>query len=572
MPQNKLLTDYTPGELPLSEYPRPQLRRESFLCLNGRWDYAITEGERPRYYDGTILVPFSPEAPLSGVERTLLPHQTLWYRRTFTLPDAFMQDRLLLHFGAVDQCCTVYLNGQAVGSHEGGYLPFCFDVTDALEEENELIVQVRDYADTSYYSTGKQRHKRGGIWYTPQSGIWGTVWCESVPTDYIQHLRITPLYDIGAVRVDVKTALGSPVYVEVLDGQTVVAKGAAIGSIVLDLPDFKAWSPDSPFLYNMHLSAEVDRVESYFGMRKSYVAKDNAGIPRLFLNDRPIFHNGLLDQGYWPDGLYTPPTEQAIVDELTAVKDLGFNMLRKHIKVEPLRWYYHCDRLGLMVWQDMPCGCTKPVDTVKYALIPTLGLRRKKDDRYAFFGRTEAKGREFAENEMLDLVDLLYNSPSVVLWVPFNEGWGQFDAARICRAIRKADDTRPLDHASGWFDQGLGDLNSRHIYFTKIAIKQDERVSAVTEFGGYALAVDGHTWGERGFGYRGYKNEEELTAAYAKLYNEQVIPQMQAGLSAAVYTQLTDVEDELNGLYTYDRKKLKISEKTIKTINNRLKY
>jgi hypothetical protein len=232
MPQNKLLTDYTPGELPLSEYPRPQLRRESFLCLNGRWDYAITEGERPRYYDGTILVPFSPEAPLSGVERTLLPHQTLWYRRTFTLPDAFMQDRLLLHFGAVDQCCTVYLNGQAVGSHEGGYLPFCFDVTDALEEENELIVQVRDYADTSYYSTGKQRHKRGGIWYTPQSGIWGTVWCESVPTDYIQHLRITPLYDIGAVRVDVKTALGSPVYVEVLDGQTVVAKGAAIGSIV----------------------------------------------------------------------------------------------------------------------------------------------------------------------------------------------------------------------------------------------------------------------------------------------------------------------------------------------------
>jgi beta-galactosidase/beta-glucuronidase len=269
-----------------------------------------------------------------------------------------------------------------------------------------------------------------------------------VPTDYIRTLHITPLYDIGAVRVDVETTLGSPVYVEVLDGQTVVAKGAAIGSIVLDIPDFKPWSPDSPFLYHLQLSAEVDRVESYFGMRKSYVAKDNLGVPRLFLNDRPLFHNGLLDQGYWPDGLYTPPTEQAIVDELTAVKNLGFNMLRKHIKVEPLRWYYHCDRLGLMVWQDMPCGCTRPVDSVKYGLIPTLGLRRKKDNKYSFFGRTDAKGREFAEKEMLELVDLLYNSPSVVLWVPFNEGWGQFDASRICKSIRKADATRPLDHAS----------------------------------------------------------------------------------------------------------------------------
>ncbi len=570
--ENKLYTQYTPDELPLAEYPRPQLRRDSFLCLNGRWDYAITEGERPNYYDGTILVPFSPEAPLSGVQRVLQPHQTLWYHRRFVLPDGFMKDRLILHFGAVDQCCTVYLNGQAVGSHEGGYLPFSLDVTDALEEENELLVQVRDYADTSYYSTGKQRHKRGGIWYTPQSGIWGTVWCESVPTDYIQKLRITPLYDIGAVRVDVTTALGSPVYVEVLDDDAVVAKGAAIGSAVLDIPDFKAWSPDEPFLYGLRLSGEFDTVESYFGMRKSYVAKDNLGVPRLFLNDRPLFHNGLLDQGYWPDGLYTPPTEQAIVDELTAVKELGFNMLRKHIKVEPLRWYYHCDRLGLLVWQDMPCGCTKPVDTVKYALLPTLGLRRKKDRNYSFFGRTDAHGRAFAEQEMLDLVDLLYNSPSVVLWVPFNEGWGQFDAVRICEAIRKMDDTRPIDHASGWFDQGAGDLNSRHIYFTKVAIKPDGRVSAVTEFGGYALAVEGHTWGGRGFGYRGYKNKEELTAAYAKLYEEQIIPQMKEGLSAAVYTQLTDVEDELNGLYTYDRKICKISEKTIKTINNRLKY
>ncbi len=569
---NKLHTDYEVGAVPHSEYPRPQLRRESFLCLNGTWEYAITDGDRPAYYDGEILVPFSPEAPLSGVERTLSPEQTLWYRRRFALPDKFMQDRLLLHFGAVDQCCTVYLNGQAVGSHEGGYLPFYFDITEALEEENELVVQVRDFADTSYYSTGKQRHKRGGIWYTPQSGIWGTVWCESVPTDYIKSVQITPLYDIGAVRLDVETALGSPVYVEILDGEQVVAKGAAIGSTVLEIPDFKAWSPDDPFLYYIRLSAEVDRAMSYFGMRKTHVAKDNLGIPRLFLNDRPIFHNGLLDQGYWPDGLYTPPSEQAMVEELEAVKALGFNMLRKHIKVEPLRWYYHCDRLGLMVWQDMPCGCTKPVDTFKFAALPTAGLRYKKDNNYAFFGRTVAQGRAFAEREMLDLVSLLYNSPSVVLWVPFNEGWGQFDAARICERLRKADDTRPIDHASGWFDQGLGDLNSRHIYFSKVAIKPDGRVSAVTEFGGYALAVEGHVWGERGFGYKGYKNEEELTAAYARLYEEQILPQMAQGLSAAVYTQLTDVEDELNGLYTYDRKKLKIDEKTIKSINNRLKY
>lgn len=569
---NKLYTDYQVGAVPHSEYPRPQLKRESFLCLNGTWEYAITDGDRPAYYDGEILVPFSPEAPLSGVERILRPEQTLWYRRQFSLPDAFMQDRLLLHFGAVDQCCTVYLNGQEIGSHEGGYLPFCFDITDAFEDVNELVVKVRDYADTSYYSTGKQRHKRGGIWYTPQSGIWGTVWCESVPTDYIQSVQITPLYDIGAVRLDVETALGSPVYVEILDGEQVVAKGAAIGSTVLEIPNFKAWSPDDPFLYNIRLSAEVDKVKSYFGMRKTHVAKDNLGIPRLFLNDRPLFHNGLLDQGYWPDGLYTPPSEQAMVDELEAVKNLGFNMLRKHIKVEPLRWYYHCDRLGLMVWQDMPCGCTKPVDTFKFAALPTAGLRYKKDKDYSFFGRTDAQGRAFAEQEMLDLVSLLYNSPSVVLWVPFNEGWGQFDAARICQRLRRADDTRPIDHASGWFDQGLGDLNSRHIYFSKVAIKNDGRVSAVTEFGGYALPVEGHTWGERGFGYRGYKNEEELTQAYARLYEEQIIPQMEQGLAAAVYTQLTDVEDELNGLYTYDRKKLKIDDKTIKSINNRLKY
>ncbi len=572
MTLHRLTTAYAPTDLPLAEYPRPQLRRNSFLCLNGKWDYAVTSGDRPLYYDGEILVPFSPECILSGVERELTPEQTLWYHRSFTLPKGFMKDRLILHFGAVDQCCKVFVNGRLVGSHEGGYLPFSFDITEYLEEENELTVKVRDVTDASFYSTGKQSSHRGGMWYTPQSGIWGTVWCESVPTDYITDLRIIPLYDLRAVRIDVTTSLSSPVYVEITDGEQVVAAGAAIGSAVLEIPDMKPWNPDSPFLYGVRLSGEFDFVESYFGMRKSYVAKDNLGNPRLFLNDRPLFHSGLLDQGYWPESLYTPPSDQAIIDELTAVKELGFNMLRKHIKVEPLRWYYHCDRLGIMVWQDMPCGATKKVDSIRFAALPLAGARYKKDNRYAFFGRTDKRGREHAEQEMLGVVELLYNSPCVVVWVPFNEGWGQFDAVRICENIRALDDSRPIDHASGWFDQGIGDFNSRHVYFSKVNIKPDGRVMALTEFGGYHLAIPEHVWCDRSFGYRKFASSEDLTEAFVRLYEEQIIPLIDKGLSACVYTQLTDVEEELNGVYTYDRKVCKMDKKMIKTINNRLIY
>ena len=553
----------------LQEYPRPQLVRESYYNLNGLWDYAITASDAcPGAWDGEILVPFSPEAPLSGVGRILKPGQVLWYRRTLPFGK---QDggRMLLHIGAADQRAWVYVNGLLAGTHTGGYTAFTLDMTKLLRDgENILTVAVRDDTDAVPLSRGKQKTKRGGIWYTPQSGIWQTVWMEWVPQSYITGLRITPDAANGCVRVVVQAEENRACYLHFA--------GRRVGTFtnrecVLRVEAPELWTPEHPKLYEFSAELGEDRVESYFALRDVGVGHDAAGHPCLTLNGRPVFHTGVLDQGYWPDGLYTAPSDEALVWDIRTMKNLGFNMLRKHIKVEPMRWYYHCDRLGMLVWQDMPNGGGK-YDLLTISA-PLITRRHKKDNDYKRFARTDAAGRAEYYAGLDEMVRQLYNCPSVVMWVPFNEGWGQFDAAEAVRRIRVLDQTRTIDHASGWHDQGAGDVQSLHVYFYQYRFRPDKRGRAVvlSEFGGYNLPLAGHTWNDANFGYRGYKTPEALEAAYRKLYEAQIIPAKEKGLAACVYTQLSDVEDEVNGLVTYDRRAVKLPTSAPFALNAQLK-
>ena len=563
-------------EHPLPEYPRPQLRRESFLNLNGVWDYAITaSGEEPEVWDGEIVVPFSPEAPLSGAARGPAKDEHLHYRRSFTLPEGFQKSRVLLHFGAVDQIAEVFVNGVSAVKHSGGYWPFSADITNLLRGgENVLRVTVRDNADDPTFAYGKQRYKRGGMWYTAQSGIWQTVWLESVPEIYVKSLRITPEYDAARVRIELETAGGSTAItcdVRSADGSFVAGSWAKDGVCVVPLPGFRVWTPDDPYLYTLDITCGEDHVESYFAMRKcSYV---ELGGHKVFgLNNAPLFHNGLLDQGYYPDGLLTPPSDEAMVNDIETMKRCGFNMLRKHIKIEPLRWYYHCDRLGMIVWQDMVSG-GQPYSFLHVSALPTLGKIDLPDKDAKPYGRSGMLSRARFRREMADTVRLLYNCPCIALWTVFNEGWGQFDALDMAMELKKLDATRFIDHASGWQDQGYGEMKSRHIYFRPVKLKNDGRALALTEYGGYILAVDGHRWTDKVFGYRICRDGASLARDYEKLMREQVLPHIRReGLTAAVYTQITDVEEELNGLMTYDREVLKIPEETLREINGTMKF
>ena len=546
---------------PLPEYPRPQMRRDGWLNLNGPWDYAITrDGIRPGEFEGEIIVPFSPEAELSGVGRTLKPCEYLWYRRDVKLPPAMRGKRLLLHFGAVDQEASVWIDGRLMLSHCGGYLPFSADISEAVSGERfEILVRVRDETDAGERCRGKQSGKRGGIWYTPQSGIWQTVWLEAVPEAYIESLRITPDFDRG----------------EVVIGAALVGEGTASARFAekdyelparIPVPDFEAWSPEHPKLYDFSVSFGEDRVTSYFAMRKFSVEKDEVGVPRLFLNNRPYFHNGLLDQGYWPDGLYTAPSDEAFVYDIRKAKDMGFNMLRKHIKVEPLRYYYNCDRIGMLVWQDMPSGGGRYDPLVISApLITGMNLR---DDCYRLFARRDAACRDSFRKELAAMIRHLFNCPCICMWVPFNEGWGQFDAAKIHDLVRTLDPTRTVDHASGWHDQGVGEVRSLHVYFRRYVFHRDEKGRAVllSEFGGYSHRVEGHCFNDRSFGYKKLKTPEAFEKALKALYRDEIAPAKKYGLAAAVYTQLSDVEDELNGLISYDRKAVKIAPGKMKEI------
>ena len=567
-------------EHPLPEYPRPQLRRNSYLNLNGIWEYAITKtAEKPAAMQGEIVVPFSPETPLSGVGHILQPDEYLWYRRSVTLPEGFFRGgRLLLHFGAVDQCCTVWVNGRKAGSHTGGYLPFALDVTELIEGDAfTLELRVTDPTDTGSLSRGKQRLKNTGIWYTPQSGIWQTVWMECVPENYLRSLRITPKPEENAVHIRLEADDPAMAAVTICRDGGIIAEGQTDenGESTLTIPaeELRLWSPEEPFLYDVAITlAGGDKVESYFGMRAFGIGKDEKGLPRLLLNGKPYFQNGLLDQGYWSDGYYTAPSDEALIHDIAEMKRLGFNMLRKHIKVEPLRWYYHCDRLGMLVWQDMMNG-GESYSPLSIYVFSNLGLRVK-DDRYRYFSRSDEAGRTHYYEELGQMIDLLYNTVSLALWVPFNEGWGQFDALKAAEFIRKRDDTRPIDHASGWYDQGGGDIKSIHWYFRPYHHKQppkEQRPICLTEYGGYNCAVPGHCWGEGAeFGYKKIADPAEFNRAFQKLMEEQIIPAKERGLAAAVYTQVSDVEGERNGLLTYDRKVCKANEAIFRAVNAKL--
>lgn len=565
--QTKWGKSLDPGNV-LPEYPRPQLVRDSFLNLNGYWDYSITKTpEIPAAFDGRILVPFSPESELSQVSRTLSPTQTLWYRKELTLPEEYRHGRTLLHFGAVDQEATVYLNGAEVHTHKGGFTPFTVEMTPYVTSPVTILVRVTDGTDTNGHARGKQSSKRGGIWYTPQSGIWQTVWIENVPDDYIKALRITPEYDTETVRITIESERDLPATITLNDTDYAVTTNTAAE---IPMTGFRSWSPEDPFLYPLTIRLGSDLVQSYFGMRKFSVEPDSKGIPRLFLNNRPCFHNGLLDQGYYPDGLLTAPSDEAMIGDIRRAKDMGFNMLRKHIKIEPLRWYYHCDRLGMLVWQDMINGGGKyNLPLITY---PLWIDRPMKDSHYRLFARKEAESRAQYRTDLEAMLRHLISVVSIAVWVPFNEGWGQFDAAKTAAWVREYDPTRTIDHASGWHDQGAGDLKSYHVYFHAYRYKKDRlgRAVVLSEFGGYNFRVEKHAWNDADFGYKRVSSTEELIRSYRRLYEEEILPARKEGLSAAVYTQLTDVEDELNGLLTYDREIAKIPDEILREINERV--
>lgn len=550
---------------PLAEYPRPQFVRNSYINLNGCWKCEFSKSsELPSDFKTDITVPFSPETPLSGVGRVLEPTEYLHYEKRFDIPSDFNKGRVFIHFGAVDQIADVYLNGVHIGSHSGGYTPFSFEITDNIKEgENRLNVTVRDFSDTKQYSRGKQKFNRGGIWYSPQSGIWQTVWLESTPKEYLHSVKITPDFDNEQVRFDFEA--DAEVLVSVYDGDMLIAETA---EKVVRIPNFKPWSPESPFLYNVVFSCGKDRVRSYFGMRKFSVGKDENGMPRLFLNNKPYFHNGLLDQGYYPDGFLTPPSNEAMEYDVKTVKKMGFNMLRKHIKIEPLLWYHYCDVNGILVWQDMVNGGGKY--GLEVSVLPFIGVNLD-DTNYKTFKRTDASQRESYYKELREMLDALYNCPCIAVWVPFNEGWGQFDSAKAYKFIKEFDKTRVVDSTSGWHDRGVTDVISKHIYFTPIKVKAGAKPYVLSEFGGFSHRVNGHTFNNKMFGYKIYNSPESLAKAYKKTFERVIIPQISKGLSATVYTQLTDVEDELNGLLTYDRKVVKIPVDILKKINERVK-
>lgn len=566
----------------LNEYPRPIKKRKSYLSLNGEWDFEVSTDRYTDIYSKKINVPFAPETYLSGVGYITQPDDYLHYRKVFHLPKNFNQGRVFLNIGAIDQECEIYLNEMKIGEMQGGYLPHSFEVTDRiLVGENTLQIRVTDQTEFSPHARGKQKlYPKGdysSLFYTPVSGIWKSVWLESTPLKYIEDIKTTPDLDKQGISLVVRSnvlekeeATIRIFYEQRLIQEEIIATNQ---ETFISLKEIHEWSPETPHLYDLQIIYDKDLIASYFGMRKFSVEKDVNGILRFYLNNEPYYFNGVLDQGYWPESLLTPPSDEALIDDIQQMKKLGFNTLRKHVKIEVERFYYHCDRLGMIVWQDMPNGG----GDYNHEFVTDLPnesdilARNIPDDKYTMFKRESKEGRDQYYKDLKGMITSLYNYPSIAMWVPFNEGWGQFDANQATKLIRQLDHTRYIMETSGWFDQGGGDVYSIHNYRHQLKVSpKEERVVVLSEFGGYARSIDKHQSHEKKFGYRYYETETDLTKHYERLWRNQILPNINVGLSASIYTQLSDIEEEANGLLTYDREILKMNGQVIQSINQDL--
>ncbi len=547
--------------IPWNIYPRPQMKRDSFICLNGAWDFAVSkEGIAPTEYDLKILVPYPPQSSLSGFHGEIGQTDVLFYRRRFSSPTLCEGEKLLLHFGAVDNHAEILLNGKKVFEHFGGYLPFSVDITENVSIENELVVKVIDALDHDY-PYGKQRIDRGGMWYTPTSGIWQTVWLEVVPSEYIRALKIDVTLEGATVAVDTDA---ESITAELIDDEGEIRYDGKTVTVFPNTP--KLWIPETPYLYRLKITAGEDIVETYFALRTLETKRVN-GIERLCLNGSPYFFHGLLDQGYFSDGIFLPKSPEGYTKDIETAKLLGFNTLRKHIKIEPECFYYDCDCLGMIVFQDFVNN--SDYSFVRDTALPTVGFKRVNDKHLK---RTE-KAKEVFIKHSRETVEHLYNHPSICLWTVFNEGWGQFEADQLYSLVKCWDKSRFVDATSGWFWQSKSDVESLHVYFKKIKLpKKSKRPIIVSEFGGYCFAVEGHLFDEKkSYGYRNCKTIERYNEDFAKLYETEVVPLIEKGLCAAIYTQISDVEEEINGVITYDREVVKLDKDRALDIARKLK-
>lgn len=540
------------------------MRREGWTNLNGYWDFSSTKDGREEYSE-KILVPFPPESAKSGIGRMTMPDDVLWYRRAVHV-EKKEDTRILLHFLAVDHACDVFIDERRIAHHEGGYLPFSTDITESIGKNGFMLrVRVTDPSDSMAQPRGKQCLKPARIWYTPFSGIWQDVWMEEVPEYHVVNILSVPNYDEACVSVTVKTNKAeTEEAVMLIEGRRIGIRTNLANNI--PLLEKRAWSPEDPYLYSFKIVYGRDEVCSYFGLRKFSVKTDGSGFKRLFLNNRPYFHHGVLDQGYWKDGLSTPPDDDSMIRDITEMKEMGFNTIRKHIKIECPRWYYHADRLGMLVWQDIPNGGGRykaSVVTAPLFIGSFLSDRRHR----RLFARQDRNEREAFVSFTLDVVAHLLGCTSICMWVLFNEGWGQFDSADLKARVETLDSTRTIDHASGWHDQGIGDFSSRHVYFRPFRMGRDKRCAILSEFGGFGL--DGEdAEGRKKFTYKDSRDGRHLTESIVRLYERDVVGNIPKGLSASIYTQLSDVEQEKNGLLSYDRKSVKVEKEALRRIRD----